>query len=399
MKKENKNAKKNIIYDSIVLFVLIIITFFNVVKSKKAQNLLILTEENKNISKKYKNLITYIHSNGGYVNHKLTPNEISNTNRYIITKEKIKKNEILLFIPDSILISKLHKSILGMCREAYGFDEEYDYDCIVYFMTIDKYNSSSIFKPYYEYLPVINKSEFVFSFSEEEIETFEDTGITYGIQKYHHFLNKALRPVEEKLKIFAKKKNIKYEKILEEFTYNFIMVGTRNFGRPDSFYDINTMVPFLDLLNHSDKNNTHWYYDEKKEGYILIAVRDIEKNEEITISYGVLNNSNLYETYGFVIPGNIVRDNLYAKINGEKINLNIDFLNYTIPSLFDKLIREKKFEFNDAKNLILKDLNYKKNYYLQLKTNRFSLNIIIKEHLDILNEFINYTQNYINQKN
>ena len=220
-------------------------------------------------------------------------------------------------------------------------------------MTLDRYNSSSIFKPYYDYLPVIDKSEFVFSFSEEEIQMFKDTGITDGIRMYHHFLNKALKPVEEKLKIFAKKNNIKYEKILEDFENNFNLVGTRNFGRPECFCDISTMVPFLDLLNHSDKNNTHWFYDESKQGYILIAIRDIEKNEEITDSYGKYYNSLLYKTYGFVIPGNSYHDNVYLKINGENYNLNVDFLENTIHNIFEKLIKQKKFEFNDAKKCIL----------------------------------------------
>ena len=391
MKKKYVN-KKNLY--NILIFFILIISLFNIVKSRQIPNLLSFKEEKISVSKEYQNLINYIQSNGGYVNPKLTPNEISNSNRYIITKEKIKKDEILLFSPDSILISKFHTSVFQKCREAYGFEEEYDYDCLVYFMTIDKYNSTSKFKPYYDYLPVMDKSEFVFSFSEEEVAMFKDTGITDGIGMYHRFLDKALRPVEEKLKKFAKKQNIQYEKILEEFKNNFLLVGTRNFGRPNCYCDISTMVPFLDLLNHSDKNNTHWYYDEKKGGYILIAIRDIEKNEEITDSYGVMYNSYLYKTYGFVIPGNINHDNLYVKINGESINLNVDNIDTTVNRLFQKLTKQKNFEFNDAKNLILHDLNDKKNYYLQLKTNRFALNVIIKEHLDIINEFINYTKNY-----
>ena len=207
-------------------------------------------------------------------------------------------------------------------------------------------------------------------------------------------MNKALKPVEEKLKKFSIKNNIKYENLLEEFKYNFIIVGTRNFGRPESIFDVNTMVPFLDLINHSDKNNTYWYYEEKKKGYVLIAMRDIEKNEEITDSYGKYSNSRLYEIYGFVIPGNIINDNVYIRINGEGITLNINFLNSKIESMFEKLVRMKNYEFNNAKNYILKELNNKKDYYLKLKTNRFSMNVIIKEHIEIINIFINEVQKY-----
>ena len=257
-----------------------------------------------------------------------------------------------------------------------------------------KYNSSSFFKPYYDYLPKLNKSDFVFSFNEKEIEMFKGTGVTEGIDTYHYFLKKSLEPVEEKLKKFSEKNNIKYETILEEFKDNFILVGTRNFGRPDTIYDISTMVPFLDLLNHSDKNNTHWFYDEIKGGYVLVAVRDIEKNEEITDSYGKYYNSLLYRTYGFVIPGNSYHDKVLVNIDGDKSYLDIDSLKSEVSSMFEKLIKVKKFEAQMAKNCILKSLYDKKDYYLKLKTNRFSMNVIIKEHLDILNDYISYVNDY-----
>ena len=363
------------------------------ISSKKIPKIYSFKEEEK-ISKDYTNLINYIKSNGGYVSPKLIPNEISDSNRFIITKQKIKKDEILLFSPDSILISKYHKYVNRKCLEAYGFEEEYDYDCIVYFMTIDKYNSSSVFKPYYNYLPKLDKTEFVFNFTEEEIELFEETGVPEGIGTYHYFLKKSLEPVEQKLKIFAEKNKIKYEQIIEEFKDNFIMVGTRNFGRPGSTFDISTMVPFLDLLNHSDKNNTHWFYDEIKGGYVLVAVRDIEKNEEITDSYGKYYNSLLYRTYGFVIPGNSYHDKVLVKIDGDKFYLDIDSLKSEVRFMFEKLVKVKKFEAQKAKNSILKSLYNKKDYYLKLKTNRFSMNVIIKEHLDILNDYISYVNDY-----
>jgi hypothetical protein len=376
-----------------IFIVILLLLLFNNIKSKKQLNFLSFKEEIKP-SKGYTDLINYITSNGGYVNPKLVPNEISDSNRYIITTDKIKKDEVLLFSPDIILISKVHKYVYKKCQEAYGFEEEYDYDCIVYFMTIDKYNSTTMFKPYYNYLPTLDKSEFVFSFSEEEKELFKETGVTDGIWTYEYFLNKALKPVEDRLKSFAEKHKIKYETLLEEFKNNFSLVGTRNFGRPDCYYDLSTMVPFLDLLNHSDKNNTHWYYDERKGGYILIAIRDIDKNEEITDSYGKYYNSLLYKTYGFVIPGNIYPDSVPTKINGESYTLTIEFLKDHVERMYEKLLKSKNVDFNEAKNIILKDLNDKKNYYLGLKTNRFSMNVIIKEHLEILNAYIKEVENF-----
>ena len=244
------------------------------------------------------------------MNPKLIPNEKSNINRYIIAKEKINKNEILLYIPQNITISKLNLLVNNKCIQAYGFEEDFDYACLIYFMTIDKYNSLSIFKPYYDYLPKFDKTNFITDFSEKEIKAFKETGITEGIKYYYYFYNKALGPVKEKLKTFCQQKGIKFENIIEEFKYNYDLALTRNYGRPCSFYDINTMVPYLDLINHSDKNNTYWFYDDNNEAYSLVAMKDIDKNKEITLSYGKYYNSYLYKNYGFVIPGNIYHEHI-----------------------------------------------------------------------------------------
>ena len=365
------------------------------------QNNKFLSFSEESFSKEYLNLVNYIKSYGGYINPKLSINEISSTNRYVLAKENINKNEILLFIPEKVLISKLHVNVNRKCNEAYGFQEDHDYDCLVYFLTIDKYNSSSMFKPYYDYLPKIDKNDFIISLTKEEIKKYDKTGIIDGLHQFYHFFNLSLEPVEEKLKIFAKKQKIKYEQILEEFLINFILVGTRNFGRPDYFADFSTLVPYLDLLNHSDKNNTHWYYDEIKSGYFLIAVKDIKKNEEVTDSYGKYFNSYLFQTYGFVIPGNSVHDRLYTRINKNLVRLDLDFIDDTIYHIFDKYNYEN-INFDVAKKEVINSLFERKKYFENLKTEKFALKVIFKEYIEILDVYINkiqlinssYVQNY-----
>ena len=355
------------------------------------QNNKFLSFSEESFSKEYLNLVNYIKSYGGYINPKLSINEISSTNRYVLAKENINKNEILLFVPEKVLISKLHVNVNRKCNEAYGFQEDHDYDCLVYFLTIDKYNSSSMFKPYYDYLPKIDKNDFIISLTKEEIKKYDKTGIIDGLHQFYHFFNLSLEPVEEKLKIFAKKQKIKYEQILEEFLINFILVGTRNFGRPDYFADFSTLVPYLDLLNHSDKNNTHWYYDEIKSGYFLIAVKDIKKNEEVTDSYGKYFNSYLFQTYGFVIPGNSVHDRLYTRINKNLVRLDLDFIDDTIYHIFDKYNYEN-INFDVAKKEVINSLFERKKYFENLKTEKFALKVIFKEYIEILDVYINKIQ-------
>ena len=351
-----------------------------------------ITYQIQKYSQEYNNLYQYITSNGGYINPKLIPNENSSTNRYIITSEKIFKNEKLLFIPDKVSLSQIHKLIFRKCLEAYGPEEGNEFDCLVYFMTLDKYNSSSFFKPYYDFLPKMNKSDFITDFSEEEIETYKYIGITQGIDSYNKFFKKAFDPVEEKLKKFSEKNKIKYEEILDVFKYNFDLVATRNFGRPGSFYDLSTMVPFLDLVNHSDKNNSYWFYEDLDGGHTLIAGRDIEPNEEIVDLYGKYHNSYLYTTYGFVIPGNIYHEYVNVYINGENYTFHDDYMNSTVKNIFDKL----KSKNVKAKNYVIGCLKERIEYLLNIKykCNRYNLKVIINEHLEIINKAINKVRNY-----
>jgi hypothetical protein len=263
-------------------------------------------------------------------------------------------------------------------------------------MTIDKYNTSSFFKPYYDYLPEINESDFIRDFSNEEIDLYKGIGITKGIKHYNRFYQKAFDPVEKKLKIFSEKNNIKYENIINNFKNNFDLVATRNFGRPGSYYDHSTMVPFLDLINHSDKNNTYWFYEDLHKGYTLIAGRDIEQNEEITDSYGQYHNSYLYTTYGFVIPGNIYHEYVNVDIKGENYILHEEYLNSNINSMFEKLLNKDKYNLKEAKLCIISYLNKKLEYYIDTKKkcNRYNIKIIIDEHIHIINRTIKKVEEY-----
>lgn len=355
--------------------------------------LLSVTYQRQKYSKEYNNLYDYIISNGGYINPKLIPNEKSKFNRYIITSQNLYKNEKLLYIPDNVSLSQIHKLIFRKCLEAYGPDEGNEFDCLVYFMTIDKYNTSSFFKPYYDYLPQMNKSDFITDFTQEEIDIYKDIGITKGIESYNRFYKKAFEPVEQRLKNFCEKNKIKYEKIINEFKYNFDLVATRNFGRPESYYDLSTMVPFLDLINHSDKNNSYWFYDDLVFGYTLIAGRDIKQNEEISDLYGKYHNSYLYTTYGFVIPGNIYHEYINVYINGENYILHENYMNASLKNIFDKL----KIKKTNVRQYVIGCLKEKMKYYLNIRNqcNRYNLKVIIDEHVDIINNIINKVKNYI----
>lgn len=274
-------------------------------------------------SDNYQKLHKWITDHGAYISNKLIPKENSIYNRCIITTDKIKEKEEIIFIPEILTISTLRKMVLDRCKEGFGdflsFAEKedkssFDYDCLVYFLTIDMENKNSFFRDYYEYLPEISKLETPLYFSEEEKISFNKIELETHIRRQEFFFNQSLRIVKNKI--------LKIENGIEKFKKNFIYVSTRNFGRRGSFFQhVNTLVPFLDLLNHNNNYNTWFYYDEKRDGFALYATRDIQKNEELTLSYGKFNNVYLYSLYGFTIKNNVFHSSIHLKIKNEIFTL------------------------------------------------------------------------------
>ena len=217
----------------------------------------------------------------------------------------------------------MNNIVLDKCKlgfkefNSYASKEEkfsYDFDCLVYFLTIDIDNENSFFKNYYDYLPRILTKDFPLYFSSEKINLLNKIELDVEIGRQTHFFNKSLTPVKNEI--------LKIKNGLEKFKKNFILVSTRNLERRSSFFEeVNTLVPYLDLLNHDNNFNTWFIYDEKREGFSLYAIKNIKKNEEITISYGKLNNLYLYSIYGFTIKDNIYRANINLKLFGKNITL------------------------------------------------------------------------------
>ena len=328
-------------------------------------------------SENYENLYNWLINNGAYINKKLFPKEESIYNRIILTKEKIYQKEEILFIPDKVTISNLNGVVFEKCKKdfkeylSFASKEEkssFDFDCLVYFLTIDKGNNQSNFKHYYNYLPTISKLDYILFFDEEEKNYLNKIEMDVQISRQNFFFNKSLRPINDKI--------IKIENGLEEFKKSFVYVSSRNFGRRGSIYDdVNTLVPYLDLINHNNNYNSWFFYDEKRDGFILYAIKDIEKNEEITISYGKFNNIYLYTMYGFTIKDNIYKSNIYLEINNKK------FVLFESGNENEIMKVVKTFEPNN--------LNEKKDLIIQIKNS-------LKNKQNIYNKYIQKYQNNIN---
>ena len=89
------------------------------------------------------------------------------------------------------------------------------------------------------------------------------------------------------------------------------------------------ICPVIDLINHSSTPNTCILIsrdtNSKTRRFYLKALRDIKKDEQITINYGNIGNIELMDQYGF-----FQKDNQYSRI----------------PILFSQLVEERN-KYND----------------------------------------------------
>jgi hypothetical protein len=95
-----------------------------------------------------------------------------------------------------------------------------------------------------------------------------------------------------------------YKDFFPVFLKYRILVCSRVFGYNKYNEEELGLVPYADLLNHSDKPNTKWYFDDDLDAFVVVATKDIKKNSEIYDSYGAKTNFELMLYYGFSIKNN-----------------------------------------------------------------------------------------------
>jgi protein-histidine N-methyltransferase len=92
---------------------------------------------------------------------------------------------------------------------------------------------------------------------------------------------------------------------LEQFHHAWILVNSRNFRLLIDNQETECMVPLADMINHREPDHTVWYFDQKKQGFILKAVKPIQGGDEITSSYCTTYNTHeILFGYGFIDESN-----------------------------------------------------------------------------------------------
>ena len=79
-----------------------------------------------------------------------------------------------------------------------------------------------------------------------------------------------------------------------------MMVCSRIFGIEIEGVKTDGFVPYADMLNHKRPRQTAWTYTDDREGFIIEALEDIKRGEQIYDSYGKKCNTRFLLNYGFI---------------------------------------------------------------------------------------------------
>jgi len=103
---------------------------------------------------------------------------------------------------------------------------------------------------------------------------------------------------------------------LKEYSEIRMMVCSRIFGIEIEGVKTDGFVAYADMLNHKRPRQTAWTYTDDREGFIIEALEDIKRGEQVFDSYGKKCNTRFLLNYGFI--------NLDNDANEFPLNITID---------------------------------------------------------------------------
>jgi len=301
--------------------------------------------ENKKKNKHYEDYLffmKYLYSQGLFLN-KITINFNNESNRCVISTEEIKNKEILLRIPLNALItlddaqnSEIGKYFDSNLKKMLNGPNHSLLSSFILSEMEKKNNSKWLF--YFNFLPS-NYNNFPIFYTESELKYLKGTQFLTIVENKKKEMKEDYELLCNKIPYYSKYKYLDFCKVRE-------IVSSRIFGVIIHGKKNDIIAPYADMLNHKRPRETHWTFDDKLDSFVVSAISDIKKSNEVFDSYGRKCNSRFLLNYGFTIENN--EDNEY------KINLELD---ETCP-----LYAEKKKEFiviNPKKFVLSKNLNEK----------------------------------------
>lgn len=225
--------------------------------------------------------------------------------RGLYSTKDIKKGERIMEIPENFILELGKINDINLSNRLNNTNSY-----IAMYLLLESLKKRTYWKIYLDSLPK-NLDEYIYFYDKDKLSELKNTSImcegTYNFIVHMKNIKEDCKIIYEwinnqKLKKLLKKMN--YNKFFKLFLKFRIYICSRIFSYTKHNREENGLVPYADLLNHSEDPNSTWYYDDKKEVFVVEATKNIKKEEEIYDTYGSKTNMQLIMYYGFSIKNN-----------------------------------------------------------------------------------------------
>ena len=416
---------KQFLFTQYALFILLsfLICFSSTKKSNKDIK---LHDSNKTL--KYddiSSIYNWAQRNGIYINKALSlnknrENDINHTFYYFTANETIKNNTLLFSIPSSILISQQslekmfkkgkNKKLANLWNKVLNINQYLNTSSAKQLFYISVMLSHATFnqkgklyKKYEEYLNMynyINLDDYPIFFKRNEMVYLNYSN--FGKEIKNNFLS-----INNEYYLIKHELDMDSTIIVEEFIKYRILSLSNSFYHNNKTY----IIPFVDcfkrLVNYTHKelnanliikyNNTKDKNNTDKFSLEIYSTRKIKQNEEISILWKQLSNSENYLYYGFTDEKNLITPPFLVEFVNKNFlkDLNIDSINKKYNISFEDLIVPKYYDLNsEFFDTYLFDIYQNLSYYFeQYYHSNEGPYIMMKEnlqyYLDLYNELYN----------
>ena len=289
-----------------------------------------------------------------------------NGSRGLYSIKDIKNGDIIMKIPQKYIIqfSIIDKNDFSHNMNLYNTNS-----FVASHLLTNELKKKSFIDPYLETMPE-SLDEYIYYYDKKKLNQLKNTSMMCdGSYSYNEHIENIKNDAKILYKMLLQKNLLPdkykvYKNFFKIFLKYRILVCSRIFGYTRNYQSENGMVPYADLLNHSENPNTTWYFDDTKNSFIVKATKNIKKNTEIYDSYGDKTNKELMMYYGFTIPNNkhselniMHKNNLFQFKNNSVIDESdykkelVNKLKKILESHTKKLNKTYEFQDENIKNI------------------------------------------------
>lgn len=213
----------------------------------------------------------------------------------------IKKGETILYVPkkEIITLEMAFESPIGKLMYARNFRQRLispKHSFLAAYIMQERRKPYSYFKEYMDILPK-SFNNFPIFYTQEERSWLEGSALQNQITE-------KIKDISADYNLICKEVPEFRQFSLKEYSELRMMVASRIFGIEINGVKTDGFVAYADMLNHKRPRQTSWTYSDERGGFIIEALEDINRGEQVYDSYGKKCNHRFLLNYGFINPNN-----------------------------------------------------------------------------------------------